>query len=145
MRTYPFCVVSFSFLGPNVTIWTDKYIYPFGICHKNVTKNEIFCNQCNPWHDFKCKNISITEYEMLSCDPDDVSWFCINCIIAYCPSIIPFSTIDNETLQNPLAPCHEIFMTQKTTCSMVYHLLEMQEQGLGVALPILSNHYSYKF
>ena len=74
--------------------------YPCGMCHKNVNKNGILCNECNCWHHIKCNNISVSEYEALSNEPDDVPWFCINCIITYHESIFPFGSIENETLLN---------------------------------------------
>ncbi len=72
--------------------------YPCGICHKNVNNNGILCNTCNFWHHIKCNNISVSEYEALSNEPDDVPWFCINCSINYNKSIFPFGSIENEPL-----------------------------------------------
>ena len=74
--------------------------HPCGICHKNVSKYGILCNKCNFWRHIKCNNISVTEYEALSTEPDDVPWFCINCTITYHESIFPFGSIENETLLN---------------------------------------------
>ena len=74
--------------------------YPCGICHKNVNKNGIFCDKCNFWHHIKCNDISVSEYEALSSEPDDVPWFCINCTITYHESIFPFGSIENEALSN---------------------------------------------
>ena len=74
--------------------------HPCGICHKNVNKYGILCNQCNFWHHIKCNNISVTEYEALSTEPDDVPWFCINCAATHRESIFPFGSIENETLLN---------------------------------------------
>ena len=36
--------------------------YPCGICHKNVTKNGILCNECNFWHHSECSGLSASEY-----------------------------------------------------------------------------------
>ena len=74
--------------------------YPCGICHKNVNNKGIFCNSCNFWHHLKCNDISASEYQALSNEPDDVPWFCLNCTISYHESIFPFGVIDNETLSN---------------------------------------------
>ena len=43
---------------------------------------------------------SVSEYEALSNEPDDVPWFCINCTITYHESIFPFGSIENEALSN---------------------------------------------
>ncbi len=74
--------------------------HPCGTCHKNVTKNGILCNECNFWYHIKCNDISVTEYEALSNEPDDGPWFCLNCTIAYYESIFPFGSIENEPLLN---------------------------------------------
>ena len=72
--------------------------YPCGVCHKNVNKKGIFCEKCNFWHHAKCNDISVSEYEALCSEPDDVPWFCINCTITYHELIFPFGSIENETL-----------------------------------------------
>ena len=74
--------------------------YPCGICHKNVNINGIFCDKCNFWHHFKRNDISVSEYEALSNEPDDVPWFCINCSITHHESIFPFGSIENKVLSN---------------------------------------------
>ena len=74
--------------------------YPCGICHENVTKNAIVCNECNVRHHIKCSGISASEYEAFSNEPDDVPWFCLKCTINHHGSIFPFGSIENETLLN---------------------------------------------
>ena len=57
---------------------------PCGICLKSVNKNQkaIFCNTCSKWIDRKCNGTSLTGYETLVLEDDDIPWQCILCEIA---------------------------------------------------------------
>ena len=56
---------------------------PCCLCHKNVIKKGIYCNQCNLWNHLKCNNITVVGYETFPNEPDDFPLFCISCTIAY--------------------------------------------------------------
>ena len=65
---------------------------PCGICLKSVNKNQkaIFCNACFKWIHRKCNWTSLTEYDTLVLEDDDIPRQCILCEIADMASKFPF-------------------------------------------------------
>ena len=66
--------------------------YPCRICSKNVNQNQqaIFCSKCSQWHHRKCNGTSVSEYELLMSEDDNIPWYCIICIIESNANIFPF-------------------------------------------------------
>ena len=57
-------------------------------------KRLFFCNKCNFYVHIKCNDISVSDYQRLEKEPNDVPWFCKHCII----DIFPFGSLMNEEL-----------------------------------------------
>ena len=75
---------------------------PCGICRKSVNKNQkaIFCNACFKWIHRKCNGISLTEYDTLVLEDDDIPWQCILCEIAHMASKFPFGYLAKVELND---------------------------------------------
>ena len=72
--------------------------YPCGICNRNVTDGQksIYCNNCNLWVHIRCNEISVSEYNKLVNECDDIPWFCLSCT----KTMFPFGSLEKEELLN---------------------------------------------
>ena len=53
---------------------TRSKISPCGICSKNGNQNQqaIFCSNCSQWYHSKCNGTSVSEYELLMSEDDNI-------------------------------------------------------------------------
>ena len=72
--------------------------YPCGICNRNVTDGQksIYCNNCNLWVHIRCNETSVSEYNELVKECDDIPWFCLSCT----KTMFPFGSLEKEELLN---------------------------------------------
>ena len=74
--------------------------FPCSVCGKNVNKNQkaIECSKCLMWSHASCNGIGKSEYSELMKEDDELSWYCLPCLILSNSEAFPFGFLSKTEL-----------------------------------------------
>ena len=64
----------------------------------NQNQQAIFCSKCSQPYHRKCNGTFVSDYELLMSEDDNISWYCIICIIESNVNIFPFGYLSKTEL-----------------------------------------------